>query len=375
MLKQQVIDKLLEDAKELYPSRWPEIEKHFQRCCLAISVDSVMWDYGFFQKKGEEETFTSMLEKGHINPDAKYVFQKMLDMMVEENILAADGEKYTCLDPEPDVMSPAEWLVEAVKEIPEEWAAFQWLARGGGGIKRFLRGKFSGEEIMFPWGDFALVGQVYFTSETYCFWSKLAAKAMAEVINNQFDKKIEILEIGAGTGSGTTELFTNLGNPADKFEKYVFTDIHRRLVKKTSKNFTDYQDFMEFKALDVTVPLEEQEVSLASADILYAVNVMHAINDIEKACKTMHDLVADNGYAVLGEIAPPEGKLYRYMELTFGLLASYYQYNDHHLRPQSPLLRPNQWIEYLKKAGFSEAIAIPGDYWEDDRGGVVIARK
>ena len=133
---------------------------------------------------------------------------------------------------------------------------------------------------------------------------------------------------------------------------------------------------MEFKALDVTKPLAEQDVTTGSVDLLFAVNVMHATNDILQACNTMASLVKEGGYVVLGEISPPKDGLYRYMELTFGLLASYNQYDDKDLRPNSPILRPEQWIEYFKKAGFTEALAIPGDKLEgSDRGGVIIARK
>ena len=103
---------------------------------------------------------------------------------------------------------------------------------------------------------------------------------------------------------------------------------------------------------------------------------MHAINDISEACNSMYKLVKPGGYVVLGEISPPPGGLYRYMELTFGLLASYYLYDDKELRPLSPILLPEQWIEHFKKAGFSAAIAIPGDKLEGcDRGGSIIAKK
>lgn len=380
MFEQKIIDSMIEDARSLWPERWPVIEKHFQKCCLAASVDVVMRDLGLFAKKGDQETYDSMKEKiGGIYPDAEYVFQKLLDILVEDEVLTLENGTYTCKDPMPEVFSAAEHLVEAVREIPEEGAAFQWLARGAGGITQFIRGKITGEEVMFgPWADFSLVGDVYYTSEVYGFWSKLAGKVVKTVIETQFqDKKIEVLEIGAGTGNGTFELFKSLGNPADKFEKYIFTDIHRRLVKKTSKNFKEYHDFMDFRALDVTKPLEEQEIELENADILYAVNVMHATNDILSACNTMAKLTKKGGFAILGEIAPPAiDRLYRYMELTFGLLGSYFQYDDKDLRPKSPILRQEQWIEYFKKAGFSRAVAIPGDNIEGcDRGGVIIAQK
>lgn len=377
MFSKEIINEMLEDAKIVWPDRWPVIEKYFQTCSFAIAVDNVMKLAGFFGKKEEVRTFDEMCSEFDMFEPAKYVFKKMLDILVEENVLEFKDGTYKCLDPQPDVQPAAECLVEAVREVPEEGAAFQWLARGAGGIYPFMKGKITGEEAMFgPWADFTLVGEVYYSSEVYGFWSKLAAKVGKKVISEKFNgKKITALEVGAGTGNGTTELFNSIGNPENVFERYIFTDIHKRLVKKTSKSFKDYP-FMEFEGLDLTKPLDDQEIKLESIDYLYAINVMHAINDISEACKSMYDLVKKDGVVVLGEISPPKGRLYRYMELTFGLLGSYFEYDDKDLRPLSPILRPEQWIDYLKKAGFRDAVAIPGDLIDGcDRGGAVIAVK
>lgn len=376
MFDDKIIKAMLEDAKSVCPEKWELIRDYFQKACFAISVDVVIKTFYLFQKKNDTETFESIDKKIGINEPAKYVFRRMLDILVEEDVLKEENGQYTCMDPDPDIWGGAEILVEAVRKIPEEGAAFQWLARGADGLYRFITGKISGEEAMFgPWSDFALVEDVYFTSKVYGFWSKLAGKVVQRLIDTQFENKISVLEIGAGTGNGTFELLRNVDKPEQKIEKYIFTDIYRRLVKKSSKKFTDY-DFMEFKTLDVTKPLEEQDVQENSADLLFAVNVMHATNDILQACKTMATLVKDSGFVVLGEISPPKTGLYRYMELTFGLLSSYNQYDDKDLRPNSPILRPEQWINYFKKAGFKDAIAIPGDLIENSNtGGVIIAKK
>lgn len=377
MFNADVINTMLGDARSTWTKRWPEIEMHFQRCCLSISFDIVMKYCRLFPKKGDEETFKSIKSKIKLNPEAEYVFLKMLNILVEENILETNNDTYKCLDPLPDIQGAAEWLVNAVRAIPEEGAAFQWLSRGFDGLYNFVIGKTSGEEVMFgPWSDFTLLIDVYYTSDVYKFWSVLAGKTVKRLVDDKFkDKKVTILEVGAGTGSGTFEMFKSMKKPAKYIEKFIFTDIHKRLVKKSSKNFTDY-DFMEFKALDLTQPLAEQDIEEESVDILYAVNVMHAINNISNACDAMNKIVKPGGYVVLGEISPPPDKLYRYMELTFGLLASYHQYDDKDIRPNSPLLRPEQWIEHFKKAGFTNALAIPGDKLEgSDRGGSIIAKK
>ncbi len=368
---------MVQDAKSFWPSNWPEIEKMFNRCSFSISVDIIMKHLELFHKKNDFETLETIKNKINLFSDAEYVFQKMLDILCEEKILEKKDNGYICLDAEPDIESPAEALVIATRKIPEEGAPFQWLARGYGGLVQFIKGKLYGEEVMFPWNDFSLVEDVYYTSNVYGFWSKLAGKVVKRIIENKYNNKITVLEIGAGTGNGTYNVFENVENVSKKFEKYIFTDISKALTKKAKKSeyFQKY-DFIEYKQLDVTKDLSDQEIDQESADILLAVNVLHATDNLLTGCKSFYKLVKKGGYVVLGEIAPPADGLYRYMELTFGLLASYNNYNDKDIRPNCPIIRPDKWIEIFKKAGFSDVIAIPHNKLEGcDRGGVVIAQK
>lgn len=377
MFNKNVIDLLISDAKSVWPEKWPEIEKMFNRCSLAISVDVVMKHFALFQKKGEEYTFDSLKEKINLFKDAEYVFLKMLEILAEEGIIEKKGDLFTCINPEPDIETAAESLVIATRNIPTEAASFQWLARAYGGLVHFLKGKVYGEEVMFPFNDFSLVEDVYYTSKVYGFWSKLAGKAVKRIIEDKYNKKVVVLEVGAGTGNGTFNVFTNTENVEKKFEKYIFTDISKALIKKASKSdrFSKY-DFIEYKQYDLSKDIREQGLDEEIADIVLAVNVLHATNDLIEGCKALYKLVKKGGYVVLGEIAPPENGLYRYMELTFGLLASYYSYDDKILRPNCPIIRPEKWVELFKKANFSDAIAIPGNMLENcDRGGVVIAQK
>jgi ubiquinone/menaquinone biosynthesis C-methylase UbiE len=375
MFKEEIINKMVEDARSVWPKNWPEIEEMFNRCCLAISVDIIMKQLGLFENKNDFETLDTIKKKVKIFNDAEYVFQKMIDILCEERIITKKDSGYLCLDPNVDIESPSEALVIATRKLPEEGAPFQWLSRGAGGLLQFIKGKLFGEEVMFPWNDFKLVEEVYFTSNVYGFWSKLAGKTVKRIIEDKFNSKITVLEVGAGTGNGTHNVFENVQDVEKKFHKYIFTDISKALIQRASKRFKQY-NFIEYKTLDITGNLTEQGFEKECADIVLAVNVLHATDDLLSACKAVYELVKPDGYVVLGEIAPPPNGLYRYMELTFGLLASYNSYKDKELRPNCPIIRPDKWIEIFKKAGFKDAIAIPGDKLENcDRGGVVIAQK
>lgn len=377
LLTDKTIKLLLNDAVSLWPSGWNDIEYMFNKCCFSISYNTIIKKLGLFEKINDFQTLDSMKRKILVFKDSEYVFEKMLDILCEEKVLGRKQNGYELLKQSIDIESPEEALVTAVRKIPEEAAPFQWLARASGGMIDFINSKSYGEEIMFPYNDFSLVEDVYYSSEVYGFWSKLAGKAVKRIIEDKYTKKITILELGAGTGNGTYNVFQNTENVENKFEKYIFTDISKSLIKKTSKSdrFSKY-DFMEYKTFDLTKDIKEQGFEEGCADIVLAVNVLHATPDLKKSCEVLHKLVKKDGFVILGEISPPENGLYRYMELTFGLLASYYAYQDKDLRPDFPIVRPDKWICLFKNAGFRETLAIPGNKIKDcDRGGVIIAQK
>jgi ubiquinone/menaquinone biosynthesis C-methylase UbiE len=377
MLSEKTIDSLMEDAHKLWPSKWNEIEFMFNKCTFSISYKVIMKELKLFETINDFYTLDSIKKKVSIFKDAEYVLEKMLDILIEEEVLKKINGGYELIKQRVDIESPEELLVSAVRKLPDEGAPFQWLSRASGGIVDFIKSNSYGEEIMFPYNDFSLVEDVYYASDVYGFWSKLAGKAVKQLIDNNFNKKITVLEIGAGTGNGTYNVFQNIDGLENKIEKYIFTDISKSLIKKAAKSdsFSKYQ-FIDYKTFDLTKDIKEQNFEENCADIVLAVNVIHATPDIKKSVQSLYKMVRKGGFAVLGEISPPENGLYRYMELTFGLLASYYNYQDKNIRPLCPIVRPEKWVEIFKNSGFSNAIAIPGNKIENcDRGGVIIAQK
>jgi SAM-dependent methyltransferase len=119
-----------------------------------------------------------------------------------------------------------------------------------------------------------------------------------------------------------------------------------------------------------------QGFSADSFDMVLAVNVLHATADIRLALRNIRPLLRPGGVLVLSEIAPPPGGIYRYMELTFGLLPSYNAYDDTDRRPDSPIIRPDEWVSAFRDTGYSAVEALPGSRWDGiDRGGVVIGTR
>lgn len=90
---------------------------------------------------------------------------------------------------------------------------------------------------------------------------------------------LNILEIGAGTGSGTDavmEVLTRHGemeNGAARFHHFTFTDISPSFFEKARERFASRTNRMTFQVLDITFDPLEQGFEAGSYDIILAVNV------------------------------------------------------------------------------------------------------
>jgi SAM-dependent methyltransferase len=376
MSDRDLTEALLKDAEESWPAGWPALRPVLDRCCFAISADVVMGQLGLFRRQGEFETYASICARTKIFEEAEYVFRRMLDILVEEEVLEQRDGGWSCRNPVPEIESATEALVVATREHPTEGAAFQMLARAYGGLSSFIRGQVSGEEILFPWSEFSLVEEFYRTSEAYRFWSALAGRAVKRIAEERFPgKKLVVLEVGAGTGHGTINVLGALARPEHVLERYLFTDVSKQLVKQGAAKFGAHP-FMEFRPLDIGGDLEAQGFAAEGADVVVAVNVLHATDDLARSCRAVAKLLKKGGFAVIGEVAPPRGRSYRFMELTFGLLGSFYRYDDRELRPDGPLLQPEQWVSVFSRNDFAWAAAVPHDRMEKcDIGGVIVAQR
>ncbi|MCP4602855.1 MAG: class I SAM-dependent methyltransferase [Proteobacteria bacterium] len=369
----KLVDRLVKDAEQVWPENFADIEKMFNSCCFAIAFN-VIKQLELFQRKDDFETMGTIKEKVNLFKDAEYVMSHILRILCDEEVLEKSNNGWICLDTEPYIETPAELLVMATRTFPEEGAPFQWLARASDGIVSFIKGKLYAEEVMFPLGSFKLVEEVYNTSNVYGFYSRLAGKAVKRLVEAIFDESVTLIEIGAGTGNGTANVLNEVNNC---FDKYIFTDVSKSLVQLGQRRFKKSgYGFLEYKTFDACKDLSQQDFEEESADIVLAVNVIHATDDILVTLDAAKKLLKNGGILILSEIAPQEDNIYRYMELTFGLLPSYAAYNDKELRSISPIIRPSEWVEAMEKIGFSAIEAIPGDRSvEMDRGGIVIAVK
>ncbi|OAL67584.1 hypothetical protein A7C99_1448 [Trichophyton rubrum] len=112
--------------------------------------------------------------------------------------------------------------------------------------------------------------------------------------------RMNIIEIGAGTGGSTRMILPTLGKA---FSTYTFTDISSGFFEAAEKRFSQYADRMIFKTLDMEKDLSEQGFTEGHYDMVLASNVLHVGPDIDLTLSNVRKLVKPGGWLINMEVA------------------------------------------------------------------------
>ncbi|EFE41543.1 hybrid PKS-NRPS enzyme, putative [Trichophyton verrucosum HKI 0517] len=112
--------------------------------------------------------------------------------------------------------------------------------------------------------------------------------------------RMNIIEIGAGTGGSTRMILPTLGKA---FSTYTFTDISSGFFEAAEERFSQYADRMIFKTLDMEKDLSEQGFTEGHYDMVLASNALHVGPDIDLTLSNVRKLVKPGGWLINMEVA------------------------------------------------------------------------
>lgn len=167
---------------------------------------------------------------------------------------------------------------------------------------------------------------------------------------------MNILEIGAGTGSGTKYV---LGVPQLNVNSYTFTDISPAFFERAQKHFTEWEDRMIFQKLDITRPPVDQGFKPHSYDMVVASSVLHATPKLKETMTNVRSLLKPGGHVVMLEAAHKDHTRVGWL---FGLFPDWWAGIDEG-RDLDPFATVPEWNAIFKQTGFSgvESQSTPRD--------------
>ena len=116
---------------------------------------------------------------------------------------------------------------------------------------------------------------------------------------------MNILEVGAGTGSATFHILQELGGLHDappRFTRYTFTDISATFIEQARVRFSRWGKLVEFGRLNIEISPYMQGFTPGSYDLIIAANVLHATSELKRTLKNVRSLLKPGGKLLLVEM-------------------------------------------------------------------------
>lgn len=280
------------------------------------------------------------MERLGVDPSLRSAFLTMLEFLESDGYLERlddrDWEVRRHLAP-----TPATQLVrDLVAEYPEAAMKVRLVVRCGEELASIFRGRTSPLEVVFS--DRESLEAYYRESPEARFLNLTVEQAVAEIARAS-DDRLELLEVGAGTGSTTRHVLPHL---APNRARYVFTDVSPAFLSRAEQSFPSYE-FVEYRRFDID---EDPPPDLASRfDVVIAANSLHTCSVVADTARRLRSILRPGGIAIIAELT----RSTRFLDATFGLLDGWWRFSQagRDRRARSPLMTVAEWREALAEVG------------------------
>ncbi|KAF5603867.1 polyketide synthase [Fusarium pseudocircinatum] len=174
-------------------------------------------------------------------------------------------------------------------------------------------------------------------------------RIVAELFQNLSHRypRLNILEIGAGTGGTTNSVLNAIG---DTYGRYTYTDISAGYFEAAKTRFHAHSKRLDYKVLDIENDPTGQGIPEGSQDVVLAANVLHATRNLNETMTNVRKLLKPGGYLIMVEVTG----YYLQMMFLMGGLPGWWLGVDEG-RSRGPGIGLTEWDEILRDSGFTGA--------------------
>lgn len=313
----------------------------FEAVCKTISPEQTFQSKDSFKRalKPEPayERYADFITQVLI--DDGYLIQKNSDWILNETAdpLTSDVLKQQLLEEFPGFKSQIEIVEKSAENCLD-----------------VIQGLKNGVEILFssndepPEDNHDEESRIYFNIH-----SGLVKNRIQKLISEHPDRKIRILEIGAGNGLLTDTLIKGLEK---ENVEYLFTDISHTFVRNAQKRYSGARhNFMKFQTFDISKTPAEQDIPLYSYDLVIGLNVVHATPDLRETLSHLRSILRPGGLCGIIETVKSE----RWDSIIWGLTPEWWAFTDTQHRTGSPLISTEKWREIFEISQFEPVLITP----------------
>ena len=161
---------------------------------------------------------------------------------------------------------------------------------------------------------------------------------------------INILEVGAGTGSVTLPVLDTLGGRngrSPRFGSYTFTDISSGWFEKAQELLKPWTGLVKYQKLDIEQDPFTQGFEPESFDVIAASNVLHATKRLDVTLGNCFKLLKPGGKIIIGELTWCPN----HSGVIFGTLPGWWLSEDG--RTGGPVICQEEWDRRLRECQFT----------------------
>ena len=329
---------------------------------------------GWQRTAGEAVEPEELRQRLGVTDEHKRVFRRLLEMLAWSGVLAEEGDGFIVKvgdgDPLPGDLPPDPDAVQDSmgERHPHGITEIGLFGRCGAALPEVLQGRQDPLTMLFSSG-YPTPADLYLKAPIALAANRLLRDAVRSLLAGlPADRRLRVIEIGAGTGSATASVLPEL--PEGRFD-YMYTDISAGFFAEAESRFGDGGGCIEYRPLDIEKDPVEQGFDAHGYDLLIASNVLHATVDLHETLDHCRRLLAPSGKLVALENLRGVG----WMDLTFGQLDGWWRFDDDY-RTNHALASPDVWRRALGDAGFEAAEVLGLDAAQPDEKpdrGVIVA--
>ena len=241
--------------------------------------------------------------------------------------------------------------------------------RSGAALADVLRGQADPLTLLFSSGEPSAT-DLYRTAPVARAANRMLGDAIRALLSGlPAERRLRVIEVGAGTGSATAAVLPEL--PDGRYD-YTYTDISAGFFAEAEGRFGGSEAGIEYRVLDIENEPVAQGFDAHGYDLVIASNVLHATRYLQETLAHCRTLLVPSGLLVALENLRGQG----WLDLTFGQLDGWWRFADHY-RPHHALASPAVWRQALGDAGYGDVavLGVPrSDAGEMPDRGVILAQ-
>lgn len=314
---------------------------------------------GFTFCQGQQFNLKSLVKKLELENAFVPFIGWFAKVLVEDGyLLEPEKGQFTVLRASDSAPALAPLQSAIMAEHPEFRGTLELLKHCFEGYYSGLKGEVPAISVLYPEGSGELLAKAGQNTSNHSLREPqmhFLARQVSELARRRTGKPLRILEVGVGDG-----ILAGIVAPALKelSVEYTATDLSPVFAEKNRKKANELGlDFCQFKTLDISKDPISQGFSAQEYDLILALDVVHATENIQFTLSNLQSLLADGGSIALIEAVLEK----RWITMIWGLAEGWWNYSDERLDTHSPLLSLNEWNDKLLSAGFESVDSVSID--------------